>query len=157
MRRVTRLIAPCLLVLCATSQSPASGNRPFVGYVTATWDNIFLALVAPPAHFNGGGPVTYMGQTSQAGTLTLEPAIATDIYPGFGAVVITASNGDKLNLYYSGLLDAETGVGIGVFTLRGGTGRFAHATGSGFLYAQIDLSLADHQPMTVFLDGVINF
>jgi hypothetical protein len=157
MRRCTRLIAPCLLILLAVNPTSASPTRPFAGYVTATWDNIFLALVAPPAHFNGGGPVTYMGQTSQAGTLTLEPAIATDIYPGFGAVVITGANGDKLNLYYSGLLDAENGIGFGTFVLRGGTGRFAHATGSGILFAQIDLSLPDHQPMTVVLDGKISF
>jgi hypothetical protein len=157
MRRCTRLIAPCLLLVFAGSQTPASAPRPFQGRVTAAWDNIFLALVAPPAHFVGGGPVTHMGMTTQAGTLVLEAPISLGVFPGHGSVTITAANGDTVSFDYEGLLFANTGEGVGTFTFTGGTGRFAHASGSGTFDAHIDLSLPDHQPMTVVLDGKISF
>jgi hypothetical protein len=157
MRRCTRLIAPCLLLLFAGSPIPASAVRPFKGNVKATWDNIFLALVAPPAHFEGGGPVTYMGMTTQAGTLVLEPPIAPGVFPGSGSVTITAANGDTVSFDYVGLLFLATGEGVGTFTFTGGTGRFAHVSGQGTFDALIDLSFPDHQPMTVVLDGTISF
>jgi hypothetical protein len=157
MRRFSRLIAPCLLLVLTGSELPASAVRPFKGNVTATWDNIFLALVAPPAHFAGGGPVTHMGMTTQAGTLVLEAPIAPGVFPGHGSVTITAANGDTVSFDYVGLLFADTGEGVGTFTFTGGTGRFAHVSGSGTFDAQIDLSLPDHQPMTVVLDGRISF
>jgi hypothetical protein len=64
------------LALClglAAGASSAGGNHPlpFHGDVTATWDDIFNGLFAPPANFVGGGPVTHMGHTTQTGTLTL--------------------------------------------------------------------------------------
>ena len=76
---------------------------------------------------------------------------------GHGSVTITAANGDTLSFDYVGLLFADTGEGVGTFTFTGGTGRFAHASGSGTFDALIDLSLPDHQPMTVVLDGRISF
>jgi hypothetical protein len=157
MRRRLSLITPCLLLLLTANLSPASAPRPFKGFVTATWDNIFLGLVNPPAHFNGGGPVTHMGMTTQAGTLVLEAPIAPGVFPGHGSVTITAANGDTVSFDYVGLLFAATGEGVGTFTFTGGTGRFANVTGSGTFDALIDLSLPDHQPMTVVLDGTIRY
>ena len=157
MRRRTTLIAPCLLVLLGVNPLPAGEWKPFAGDVKATWDNIFLGLANPPAKFTGGGPVTFMGETQQTGTLVLQPAIAPGIYPGSGAVTITGANGDKLYFVYGGLLDAETGIGSGTFIFTGGTGKFANATGGGIFFAEIDLSLPMLQPMTVDLDGRIKF
>jgi hypothetical protein len=68
-----------------------------------------------------------------------------------------AANGDTVILNYTGLFFADTGEGVGTFTLAPGTGRFAHVSGSGTFDALIDLSLPDHQPMTVILDGKINY
>ena len=159
MRRRTSLIGLCLVTLLGATPSPAAAGewRPFEGDVKAIWDNIFLGLVAPPAKFTGGGPVTHMGKTKQVGTLFLQAAVAPGIYPGNGAVTITAEDGDKLTFVYGGLLDANTGVGSGTFIFTGGTGKFAHATGGGTFYAEIDLSLPTLQPMTVDLDGRIKF
>ena len=72
-------------------------------------------------------------------------------------MTITAANGDQLTFDYEGFLYALTGEGIGTFTFSGGTGRFAHAAGGGTFYALIDTSLPDHQPMTVVLDGTIDY
>jgi hypothetical protein len=159
MRRRAGLMGLSLVILLGATASPAAAGdwRPFTGDVKATWDNIFLGLVAPPANFTGGGPVTFMGRTKQVGTLVLDQAIAPGIYPGSGSVTITAEDGDKLTFVYGGLLDANDGVGSGTFIFTGGTGKFAHATGGGIFYADIDLSVPTNQPMTVDLDGRIKF
>jgi len=148
-----------LLLVIAAGSPPAVADEPvpFRGRVSATWDNIFDGLLAPPATFTGGGPVTHMGNTTQSGTLVLEAPIAPGIFPGYGSVTITAANGDQLTFDYMGFLNAETGEGTGSFTFTGGTGRFAGATGGGTFDALIDLSLPVDQPMTVILDGTIKY
>jgi hypothetical protein len=150
------------LALClgmAAGISAAGGNHPlpFHGNVTATWDNIFNALSAPPANFVGGGPVTHMGMTTQSGTLTLEAPTAPGIFPGSGSVTIVAANGDSVSFDYWGVLDATTGEGTGWFKFTSGTGRFADVSGQGTFDALIDLSLPSDQPMTVTLDGKISY
>jgi len=154
----TRLIRLSFLLLMATwTANAVAEDRPFKGSVSATWDNIFLGLVAPPATFQGGGPVTHMGITAQAGDLVLEAPIGPGIFTGHGSVTITAANDDQLTFDYVGTLNAITGEGMGTFIFTGGTGRFTNATGSGTFYALIDLSLPTSQPMTVDLDGTIDY
>ncbi len=145
--------------LASMSESPAKaeGPRPFYGNVAATWDNIFNGLFAPPATFTGTSQVTHMGHTLQQGTLVLGAPDENFVAPGSGFVTMTAANGDELTFYYEGLLYAATGEGIGTFTFTSGTGRFANATGGGTFYALIDTSLPENQPMTVVLDGQIDY
>jgi hypothetical protein len=154
--------ASCLSILlfafaAATSPASAGDSLSFRGRVTATWDNIFNGLFAPPANFTGGGPVTHMGNTKQHGTLILGAPVAPGIFPGYGSVTITAANGDSLSFDYIGFLNAGTGEGTGMFTFTGGTGRLANATGDGIFDALIDLAAGAPQPMTVVLDGQISY
>ena len=149
-----------LLVVLLVCGAPADAGkpRPFHGRVAATWDNIFNGLFAPPATFVGGGPVTHMGKTTQRGTLVLDPAANADgTFNGAGSVVITAANGDRVRFDYVGILNPATGEGIGTFSFTGGTGRFRGAKGTGEFYALIDLSQPDNQPMSVVLDGRIEY
>jgi hypothetical protein len=157
MHRTIRTLGLGLLLLAANPSPAGPPPLPFQGRVTAVWDNIFLALVDPPATFTGGGPVTHMGNTRQAGSLVLEAPIGPGVFPGYGSVTITAANGDKVMFDYVGVLDALTGEGVGTFTFTGGTGRFAGATGGGTFDAQIDVSKPANQPMTVVLDGKISY
>jgi hypothetical protein len=159
MTRRIRLLSVALGLALAAGLLPAgeNGPRPFHGRVTAVWDNIFDGLLAPPATFAGGGPVTHMGDTTQTGTLFLGPPDESLVYPGYGSVTIVAANGDKVTFDYEGYLNALTGEGIGTFTITGGTGRFAGATGGGTFDALIDLSFATGQPMSVVLDGEISY
>ena len=98
-----------------------------------------------------------MGNTTQAGDLTLGPPTAPGVFPGSGSVTITAANGDTVTFKYQGTLYAGTGEGIGTFTFTSGTGRFANVAGGGTFYALIDTSLPTQQPMTVVLDGKIDY
>jgi hypothetical protein len=158
MRRPASLFSLGMLLVLGAGVSPAAAESlPFHGNVSATWDNIFDGLFAPPANFTGGGPVTHMGKTTQTGTLYLKQDDSDPLFSGHGSVTITAANGDQLTFDYEGLLNPLTGEGSGTFTFTGGTGRFANATGTGTFDAWIDVSLPDDQPMTVVLDGTINF
>jgi hypothetical protein len=154
-----RTLTSCLaLLLVAAGTAPAKPQAlPFKGWVKATWDNILLGLLNPPATFVGGGPVTHMGITTQTGDLVLMPTMDPTIFTGFGSVTITAANGSTVSFDYEGMLFVATGEGIGTFTFTGGTGKFANVTGNGTFYALIDLSLPDNQPMTVELNGRITF
>lgn len=160
--RIAVLLSFVVLVAGEPLVAATGGSKPFKGHVTATWDNVFRALPPelggiPPANFTGGGPVTHMGNTTQVGTLILLLPIAENLFPGYGDVTITASNGDQVQFTFVGLLNAATGEGNGTFIFTGGTGRFANATGSGTFSALIDLAnpTGMNQAMTVELDGRI--
>jgi hypothetical protein len=154
------LVGLASLAIASFTAAPAAakGALPFKGNLTATWDNVFFGLIAPPAHFAGEGNVTHMGKVAQAGTLTLQPVqIAPGVFPGSGTVTFTAANGDKVTFDYVGKLNSVTGEGIGTFTFTSGTGRFRGVSGGGNFYALIDVSLPGGQPMTVVLDGKIDY
>ena len=55
--------------------------------------------------------------------------------------MLTASNGDHLWATYAGILSAEGRI-TGSYVIYGGTGRFAHAVGTGVLggFEAIDLT-----------------
>ena len=94
--------------------------------------------------FDGRGNGTHLGRYSEHNT---HCAYATGPTTGTfneGQSTITTANGDTLTLSYSGtwVLDLTAGTSVvdEVWTITGGTGRFAHATGSGT--AHLDQSLA---------------
>src|SRR4051812_5555595 len=120
MSRRLSLVTFALLVwsVAAPAPSMAGGPKPFKGRVTAQWDNILNAIFAPPAHFEGGGPVTHMGNTTQAGTLILD-FDGNPLIPGYGSVTITAANGDTVSFDFFGLLNSITGEGDGTFIFTG--------------------------------------
>lgn len=160
MIRRMSFVALALLAASVTGVTPAvaGGPRPFHSRVVATWDHVQTAFTPAGASFLGYGLTTHMGRAVQEGDLFLtgfDPV--TGNAPGFGSVTLTASNGDQLTFDYIGTLNAYTGIGTGIFTFTGGTGRFAGATGEGMLYAVIDVSKPANQAMTVVLDGTVTY
>jgi len=151
------LLAVCLTVFTLPGVVAAKNSRPFKAQGQAVWDNVFKGLFNPPANFTGTIEATHLGRSTQQGTLFLGPPNANHIAPGQGAVMFTAANGDTLTFDYEGQLNAGTGEGSGRFTITGGTGRFAGATGGGTFQALIDVSRTTNQPMVVALDGRITY
>jgi hypothetical protein len=155
------LFALCLAALTLTAGVAAKNSRPFKGRGEAVWDNIFKALPPamggqPPATFDGTGQATHLGRIAQHGTLFLD-APTNGIFPGRGSVTLTAANGDTVTFDFQGELNANTGEGQGRFTVTGGTGRFANATGAGTFHALINLTRPANQPMAVELNGRITY
>ncbi len=66
--------------------------------------------------------------------------------------ILEAANGDLLVVPYVLEFDRDTGVFVGTFSLDGGTGRFANATGGGFMSAT-----PTPEGTLFFLDGVIDY
>jgi len=151
------LFAVCLTAFTLPGVATAKNSRPFKAQGQAVWDNVFKGLTSPPANFTGTLEATHLGRSTQQGTLVLGLPNANHIAPGHGSVTFTAANGDTLTFDYEGQLNAATGEGSGRFTITGGTGRFAGATGGGTFQALIDVSRPDNQPMVVELDGRITF
>ena len=90
--------------------------------------------------------------TSSAHSLTTE----RDYEKPFSSQALRAANGDQLFLVYSGE-GVPNGVGFDDtfhFTVDGGTGRFAEATGGGVVQST-DVPGANY-PFVAFLDGVIS-
>ena len=157
-----RPLCVALLVLAAvpaSGQSPTAATpKPFLGRVAATWDDLLSAFTDAGSTFEGGGPVTYMGNTRQAGDLFLSYDGTLAGVPGTGSVTITAEDGDTLTFAYEGLLDALNGEGIALFHFTAGTGKFAKAKGGGALSAYIDISDGfAAPPMAVILVGEITY
>ena len=91
------------------------------------------------------GNATYLGLVSGRGTDCIVIAGGSPTLPSFvftnGELTVTAANGDQLTFTYSGAFtptinnptDAAIYAIAGKFSVKSGTGRFAKATGNGFL------------------------
>jgi hypothetical protein len=131
MKRYINVLVLMLAVFPLLGSRPAeAGERPFRlnGAGTAI-DGVIQAT----------GRATHLGLWTEAGTLNLspDPNDPTRVLAS-GAATFTAANGDELNgVITDGSLDLTTGIGTGVFSFAGGTGRFEDATGTaGFTVQQ---------------------
>lgn len=78
------------------------------------------------------GKATHLGLWSETGTLTFTPdPNDPNRVLASGSATFTAANGDELNGFITNAsLDLTTGIGTGIFSFAGGTGRFADASGA---------------------------
>ena len=109
----------------------ASDTVPFNG----TFDGAFaINPVTLQLHFEGNGLASHLGNSEIVGDSQLAPDGPGCFEIVADAVTLTASDGDQLFLTNVGqdCFD-DTGhiVGSATFTVTGGTGRFAGATGTG--------------------------
>ena len=91
---------------------------------------------------------THLGLCTTIGTVNYTPANDPD-HPGrllsSGSGTITAANGDKLLIEFSGVLDppppgSATAIDKPTFKFVGGTGRFASASGSSEAVVVVNLA-----------------
>jgi hypothetical protein len=106
-------------------------------------------LTSPVAGtFSGSGIATHMGAITNVGTVEAHPEVPRDGCPnGFRSInreTFTAPNGDTLSLQSE---DTACPVGppgqfhgSGIWTVTGGTGRFAGATGGGPYHGDADFA-----------------
>ena len=149
------LLPAALLALGIASQVALAGptNVPFKGNLaTQETLELFPSDVVCSGSFAKGttavmGNATYLGLVSGRGTDCVNISGGSPTLPSYafsnGELTVSAANGDQLTLTYSGTFTPTTNNPTdpqaaiyalsGNFSVKSGTGRFAKATGNGFL------------------------
>ena len=138
-RLVVCLLAAIASVLALCGVAPAAhaaAARPFVADLAG---RAVFSPTSTPGVFagtgSGAGRATHLGQFTISVEETLDVTSPTGSVVLQGEAVVVAANGDELHWSYeaTGTPPSESGdvVLTGTFTVTGGSGRFAEATGQG--------------------------
>jgi hypothetical protein len=136
LRLFVGLVAAFAVSLASVAVSAVAAETPFKGTVSA----VETGTVVPPTRFlerEGGGTATYLGKYTEH--ITMQINLPTR--HSMGAATFTAANGDTLTATVEGqATPASPGVLsiVEVYSITGGTGRFADATGSFTLNSTVD-------------------
>ena len=128
------LIAASAVALALIATSGVAAATPFKGTVHAVEAN---QLVFPVLSVNrtGTGNATYLGKFTEHVTLQVNVITRSST----GAATFTAANGDTLTASVVGQATLTSTPGVisvvEVYTITGGTGRFAHTTGTFTLHS----------------------
>src|SRR5205823_14128678 len=87
--------------------------------------------------FVGAGTATHLGRYNEVGTVQFLPTADPTVLQLDASSTYTAANGDQLYAVFTGHLNGVTGVITATVTYVGGTGRFANASGTATLSAQL--------------------
>jgi hypothetical protein len=130
------LVAAFTLTLAIVGVSAVAAETPFKGTVSAVetgQTNFPIRTITR----EGTGTATYLGRYTERLTATID----VRILHGMGSGTFTAANGDTLFVTSDGQATL-TGPGmlsiVENYTITGGTGRFADATGSFTLHSTLD-------------------
>jgi hypothetical protein len=130
------LVAAFAVSLGTVAVSAAATETPFKGTVNA----VETGLVVFPIRFldrEGTGTATYLGRYTEHVVMQINILTMTST----GTATFTAANGDTLS---ASVVGRATRTGpttlsiVEVYTITGGTGRFADATGSFTLESAVD-------------------
>lgn len=130
MKPLTKMRTLMVMLFLLLGTIPASAvERPFAlngaGVATLITDesgNLIGAIAT------GSGTATHLGQWTVSGPVKY--TLDNGVLRSSGEAMITAANGDKLQVQIDGILDPIAGVDQGIFYFVGGTGRFEGASGS---------------------------
>jgi hypothetical protein len=114
--------------LLSVAVSATAAETPFKGTVNAVETSQVVFPIASVTR-DGGGTATYLGKYTEH--ITVQVNVLTS--HGIGAATFTAANGDTLTATVDGqATPVSPGVLsiVEVYTVTGGTGRFADATGT---------------------------
>ena len=129
MKPFTKISTLMLTLFLLLGTMPVSAvERPFAlsgtGVATLITDGSGNLVGAIPT---GSGTATHLGQWTVTGNVKYTPD--NGVLRSSGDALLTASNGDKLQLQIDGILDPVAAVDQGLFHIVGGTGRFEGASG----------------------------
>jgi len=135
------------LLLTAAFVTSEAGEKtlPFRGKIEA--NEAFTILVPPFNHFlingSGTGTATHLGRF----TVTYEWDAELGVVPS-GSAEFIAANGDRLDTEMISISDTETAdplvhVLVETYTITGGTGRFAEATGTFTMERFVSLTIGE--------------
>ena len=153
---VSILLAVLAVLTLSGSATAAANQVPFKGrssgFVTTVGFDPVAGILS--TRVEGEGQATHLGRFTVTGDVVVD--VATGI--PHGTWTLTAANGDRLFLTMTGH-GIDPTHGFGAFTVVGGTGRFAGATGS---YEQIitfavPRGTSESIPYTDVLEGTIAF
>jgi hypothetical protein len=136
-----------LLVPAASIAASAASQVPFQGTFPHEQDVISSTCALPTicAIFSGTGELRHLGRTTESGVASFNAVLffTTGCSPETGTDTLTAANGDQVSLTFTGQVCA-TGPNSGqdtlTYTITGGTGRFAGASGTGSLLSRFILT-----------------
>ncbi len=130
------LIAAFAVSLASMVASAVAAETPFKGTVSA----VETGTTVPPTRFldrDGTGNATYLGRYTEHVVMVINlPTLSSS-----GAATFTAANGDTLLATVVGQATRTSLTTLSiveVYTVTGGTGRFADATGSFTLESTLD-------------------
>lgn len=130
MKPFTKIRTLMVMLFLLLGTIPASAvERPFAlngsGVATLITDESghLIGAIA-----TGSGTATHLGQWTVSGPVKY--TLDNGVLRSSGEAMITAANGDKLQVQIDGILDPIAGIDQGVFYFVGGTGRFEGASGS---------------------------
>jgi hypothetical protein len=134
--RLIGLVAACAASLASVAVGAVAAETPFKGTVTA----VETGRVVPPTRFldrTGTGTATYLGRYTEHIVMVINiPTLSST-----GTATFTAANGDTLtaNVVGQAMRTGPTVLSIvEVYTVTGGTGRFADATGAFTLNSTVE-------------------
>ena len=135
-RMLVALVAAFSVSLTTVVGSAGAAQTPFKGTVRAVET---VVAVPPTASLtrDGTGTSTYLGKYTEHIVMTIDlPTMSST-----GAATFTAANGDIVTSTVVGQAtpkDATTFSIVEIYTITGGTGRFAGATGTFTLQSTVD-------------------
>lgn len=148
LKRMSRVMVACVLSVAAVGgqgRLSASGSVPFSATLTGHANPTPTADPCVLSNTEGGsGTAVHMGAIAWASSETVNFCSNPDGADVTGQFTFTAANGDELTGTYVTLAHPDFAAGIitfsGEWTITGGTGRFAGASGSGTLSGEGSLA-----------------
>jgi hypothetical protein len=145
MTRLVRFGSLALVALLLAATAAPAEARPLRGRGTGQF--------VSPNEFVNVGEGTHLGRFHEVGTAEFGATADPTVLSIEGSSVLTGANGDQLYTSFSGEFDLLTGAVSVTITYVGGSGRFADASGTAELSAQ----LVDDGSFHVVVEGTLDF
>ena len=152
------IMIPAILILVTGLAAPSAAavhTAPFNGHMSGS----SVAISEVSNDIKATIFLEHLGKSQLVGTTTVNGQSACGGFTGTEKDTITAANGDKIFLSGHGVSCPTTPTifhDTVTFTINGGTGRFAEASGSGTTQTTITITSQTTASFTATITGTIN-